>query len=108
MAELKNTSKGLWAEVVVALHFYRQGAILMNHRIRLLHGEVDLIFKKDKYIYFIEVKTLHTDMMAFERIQSAQLNRLRRNAISYYQTSLKSVVVCFVRPNAIVECIDIN
>lgn len=49
-------SQGLAGEQIAADYLNQQGYQVVQQRYRSRHGEIDLIVKKDKVVYFVEVK----------------------------------------------------
>lgn len=107
---LRNTSKGLSAESVAKQYFLREKFKFLFQRKKLKFGEIDLIFQKGKNIYLVEVKSLHDEWMAFERLGWKQKERLLKNLI-YFQSQNRQFKVycylCFVKSDQSVSLIDL-
>lgn len=76
------------------------------HRKKLFFGEVDLIFIKDDQVLFVEVKSLHNQWMAFERVAHKQIQNLIRNKVMFQLENRKLKVecrLCFVSSDQVVE-----
>ncbi len=74
---------------------------LRGRRKKLINGEVDLIFKKQKSYFFIEVKYLNSSWNIFERVTFDQKRKLIRNRV-YYSLRFKEfnflTAIAFVGP----------
>ena len=94
-------TKGLWAEDQVIAHMCDLGWQLRGRRKKLINGEVDLIFKKQKSYFFIEVKYLNSSWNIFERVTFDQKRKLIRNRV-YYSLRFKEfnflTAIAFVGP----------
>lgn len=67
---------GYAAEASVARHYARRGMNLLAHRWRGKGGEIDLIFREDDTLVFVEVKTSRTFEDAALHLRPAQCRRL--------------------------------
>lgn len=107
----KNISKGLKCEETVMYHFTQMGWKCIGHRKKLFFSEVDLVLAKDNKILLIEVKSLHDQWMAFERVPHKQIQNLIKNKILYQVGNPRLQVecrVCFVLKDQIVEEVYID
>ncbi len=87
-------------------HFTQLGWQCLAHRKKLFFGEVDLILQKEEHILLIEVKSLHNEWMAFERIQHKQIQNLIRNKVVYQLENKHFKIecrICFVNQNQMVD-----
>lgn len=71
---------GLAAEGLVVRHYEQFGAELVRSRWRCQAGEIDLIFKIDQTIVFVEVKSSSTHAMAAHSLSDRQKIRIQRAA----------------------------
>lgn len=99
----RNISKGLFCEKKVMHYFAQYGWTLINHRVNLKFSETDLIFKKENKIKLVEVKSLHSEWMVFQRVNQNQINNMIKNMIDL-KLRLKSKYefecsVCYVLNN---------
>lgn len=78
-----NQNKGTWAEAVVVRELFIRGWGLAARRKKLLHGEVDLIFRKCNEVLFVEVKFLNNPWSIFDRITKTQKRNLIKNRVYY-------------------------
>ena len=69
-------AKGLSAEAQVRRRYEARGAVLLHERWRGQSGEIDLIFRMDDEIVFVEVKASRTHARAALRLRPAQARRL--------------------------------
>lgn len=83
------------------VHLSQRQWQLRGRRIKLINGEVDLIFKKQSEYLFVEVKYLNNSWNIFERITLAQKRKLIKNRV-YYSLKFKNfsflAAVAFVGP----------
>jgi Holliday junction resolvase-like predicted endonuclease len=92
-------------------HFTQLGWKCIGHRKKLYFSEVDLILSKDDHILLIEVKSLHNEWMAFERVPHRQIQSLIKNKILYQVANPKLKIecrVCFVSSHNVVEEVYID
>jgi Holliday junction resolvase-like predicted endonuclease len=92
-------------------HFTQMGWQNIGHRKKLFFGEVDLIFSKEDQVLLVEVKSLHNEWMAFERIGHKQIQNLIRNKVMYQLENRKLKVecrLCFVSSEQVVEEVYID
>lgn len=92
-------------------HFTQRGWKCIGHRKKLYFSEVDLILAKDDQILLIEVKSLHDEWMAFERVPHKQIQSLIKNKVLYQVANPKLKVecrVCFVSIDQMVEEVYID
>jgi putative endonuclease len=78
-----NQKKAVWAEFQVVKYYQSKKWVLVGHRKKLKFGEVDLIFKHENSLHFIEVKYLNNSWNIFERISPDQKKRLSKNRVFY-------------------------
>lgn len=71
-----NYHAGLSAEAIVLRDYESRGFEVLSHRWRGRAGEIDLIFRKDDEIVFVEVKKSKTLADAFRALQTRQMERL--------------------------------
>lgn len=85
------------AEDAVALHYERLGAQLLARRFRTPAGEVDLIFRMDHELVFVEVKAAATHAQAAARLGIAQTRRICQAALGFcsVNTPLRPVFMRF-------------
>lgn len=74
---------GHMGEEAVIRHYQGLGHDLLASRWRGLGGEVDLIFRKDGIVVFVEVKASKTHAAAAERVSSAQIRRIFATASQF-------------------------
>ena len=83
MKKGRNQSFGAKGERKAARYLRRHGYRIVDRNVKLHHGEIDIIAKKDKYIVFAEVKTrTETPMLEIYRPASAVDREKRRHLIS--------------------------
>ena len=73
---LTNYLAGAVAEDQVMLDFLARGAVCLEQRWRGQSGEIDLIFRQDGVIVFVEVKASKTIDRALESLRPAQIARI--------------------------------
>lgn len=78
--------KGRAAEDTVERHYVARGAQVLHRRWRGTYGEIDLIFKSDDAVVFVEVKTARTLARAFESLGARQIKRLCASAANFLDT----------------------
>ncbi len=74
---------GLSAEDIVAKGYARGGYDLLERRWRGAGGEIDLIFRKNDAIVFVEVKKSRDFAAAAARVSKRQIARIYASAGSY-------------------------
>jgi len=74
---------GLCAEDIVASGYRRGGYDLLERRWRGQGGEIDLIFRKDDAIIFVEVKKSRDFATAAARLSRRQMTRIYDSAGGY-------------------------
>lgn len=77
---------GLCAEAIVAQGYVRGGYDLLERRWRGAGGEIDLIFRKDDAIVFVEVKKSRSFERAALRLGAAQMRRICHAAEEFLAT----------------------
>ena len=71
-----NYHAGLAAEAIVEADYTRRGRRVAGRRWRGHGGEIDLIFREDDGLVFVEVKKSKTHEQALRRVSRRQMNRL--------------------------------
>jgi putative endonuclease len=74
---------GLTAEETVARAYVRRGCVLLAKRVRIGPGELDLVFRRDTLLVFVEVKSSCHHHRAIESLSQAQLSRIMCAADCY-------------------------
>ena len=67
---------GLSAESIAENHYLRAGFKLAGKRWRGKRGEIDLIFRNDEMLVFVEVKKSRSIDRAIERLEPRQMERI--------------------------------
>ena len=80
---LRNYHDGLAAEDNAAVECRLRGLIVLEHRWRGPHGEIDLICRDGDEYVFVEVKKAATHDAAAERLTQRQINRIINTAYDY-------------------------
>ena len=80
-----NRLNGLNAELRVAENYQRCGFTLLQKRFRTQGGEIDLIFKHDQKLYFIEVKRATTLDVAHGYLTHHQMDRMQKTILAYLE-----------------------
>jgi len=75
--------KGKAAEDRIALAYERNGFDIVERRWKTRDGEIDLVAKHGRKIYFIEVKSSTSFESAVEQITPRQQQRIQNAALSY-------------------------
>lgn len=79
-----NHAAGGLAETTVVERYIKNGFEIAETRWRKTGGEIDIIARHNKTIYFIEVKRAATFDRAAERISPAQQSRIHAAAQEYF------------------------
>lgn len=74
---------GRMAEDSVLLKYRDAGASLLASRWRGIAGEIDLIFREDDCLVFVEVKKSASHALAAQRLDRRQMNRICLAALEY-------------------------
>lgn len=78
-----NYHAGLAAEAIVESDYERRGRPVADRRWRGRGGEIDLIFREDDGLIFVEVKKSKTHEQALRRVSRDQMDRLCHAASEY-------------------------
>ena len=86
---MSNTSSGHRAEIVAANYLEMRGFSILELNWRRPMCEVDIIARKDKVIYFVEVKYRKNDHQGsgFDYINPAKLSKMERGARMWVEES---------------------
>ncbi len=86
---MNTTQSGSLAENAVARELSRQGYEIVGQNWKTKIAEIDVIAKKHKTIYFVEVKYRKTEAAGdgFDYITSQKLRHMRRAAEAYIEFS---------------------
>ena len=102
---------GDWGEDVAAAHLVAKGFRILDRRLRLGPGEIDLLAQDGETLVFVEVKALHggVGMDPAENVHAAKRRRLVRAARAYLARLAREpycrfdVVTCLREPGVRVE-----
>lgn len=78
-----NYLAGLAAEQQVAAWYQARGYALAETRWRGSHGEIDLIFRRNGVVIFVEVKASRSHASAVTHLRPAQLSRIAATASEF-------------------------
>lgn len=110
-SNLTNAQRGQWAEDVVSEFLIQKKWSVLSRRIKYKFGEVDLIVGRKNDVAIVEVKYLHSEWMAFQRIDQKQIYRLKKNFIYLSETEFKNknvkLFLCFVQKNLKINWINL-
>lgn len=68
----------------IACEYYKKlGYKLIARNVRVASGEIDLIFKKNKFIYFVEVKTRSSTLFGYPEDAINETKQLRMYRCAY-------------------------
>jgi len=79
---MTNQAIGRGGETIAKNYLINQGFIVLHKNYRTKGGEIDIIAKKEKTIYFIEVKTRYDDTKGkpYEAVDKRKVIHLQRAA----------------------------
>jgi len=79
---LLRQKKGKTGEAIARNYLIGKGHSIIYSNYRVAQGEIDIISKKDKTVYFVEVKTRQNPNrgMPYEAIDSKKINRIKTAA----------------------------
>ncbi len=82
---LSKRDLGQRGEQLAAAYLHRQGYTIVTTNWRCVHGELDIVARKEHTLVFVEVRTrrAYTTDEAFESVNLRKQNRLQRLAYAY-------------------------
>jgi putative endonuclease len=93
MSGKKSYLKGLAAEDIVARAYEKSGFEIVERRWKTKEGEVDLVARHKRKLYFIEVKNSSTFEKAAVRITPRQQKRIHDSALRYLAEKAQTIDV---------------
>ncbi|MDM7459701.1 MAG: YraN family protein [Paracoccus sp. (in: a-proteobacteria)] len=77
---------GLMAEDCVRRHYIASGATLLASRWRGQSGEIDLIFRQNDELIFVEVKKAENHALAAKRLSVSQIDKICQTACEFCES----------------------
>ena len=81
--------KGFWAEFKAICYLMIHGYFPLKWRYKNRYGEIDLIFRKNRVLIFVEVKARPSLQMGYDSIAYVQKQRIQRSAEHFIKTNRK-------------------
>ena len=106
---ISNQERGLWAENTFIRLLESKKVQILQHRVRMPHGEVDVFACQGSRYFIFEVKYLDNEWRIFERVKLDQIRRLKLNWL-YCQKKYGEVsaFIVYVDKNGCCRFVNIN
>lgn len=106
---ISNQERGLWAENTFIRLLESKKVQVLQQRVRMPHGEVDVFACQGNRYFIFEVKYLDNEWRIFERVKLDQIHRMKLNWL-YCQKKYGEVsaFIVYVDKNGCCRFVNIN